>query len=356
MVLIILVAILLTGVFGKASVNDDSPIRHYAHYDESIPCSLHVIEVDLTADEVSIQSTLPVTDGHQVLYGLQPLSGMAEHFETSSAGINADFFSFETSYPVNLHVSDYVPVTTPHRRSVFGITNTDSLFISQVDWDASITSDNTETLDIEHVNALQATGSPTLYTSHFNTPIHTDSTGKALAFTNDSGNFRPDKPRWLEGEIETSRYDLLVAIPEQNIQPESAKLEIRLPPVSKPVSEAVGGGPALISNGNIIVDEAAEQEGIGRNFVETRHPRTAIGFNSDQTKLYMVVADGRSDESDGMSLNELADFMLSIGADHAVNLDGGGSTTMLWDGNVINQPSDGSERAIANGLLIHIDE
>ena len=83
-----------------------------------------------------------------------------------------------------------------------------------------------------------------------------------------------------------------------------------------------------------------------------RHPRTAIGFSQDSTKLYLVAVDGRQPHSAGMNLHELADLMIEIGVHYGLNLDGGGSTTMVVRDSVMNIPSDGKERAVSNGLLI----
>ena len=67
----------------------------------------------------------------------------------------------------------------------------------------------------------------------------------------------------------------------------------------------------------------------------------------------MVTVDGRSAESVGMNLQELAEFLLEIGATDAMNLDGGGSTTMFLDGKVVNKPSDkDGERRVSDAILV----
>ncbi|MBW6458077.1 MAG: phosphodiester glycosidase family protein, partial [FCB group bacterium] len=93
-------------------------------------------------------------------------------------------------------------------------------------------------------------------------------------------------------------------------------------------------------------------ESIGTSHCADRHPRTAIGFNQDSTKVYFVVVDGRqAGYSVGMSLYEMAAFMKDIGIAHAVNLDGGGSSSMVVRNYVMNKPSDGSERSVSNGII-----
>jgi hypothetical protein len=85
------------------------------------------------------------------------------------------------------------------------------------------------------------------------------------------------------------------------------------------------------------------------------HPRTAIGIDRDTGQILMLVVDGRQSFSRGYTMVELANLMATLGADDALNLDGGGSSTMLalrTDGviDVLNSPSDGVERKVANGL------
>ena len=82
-----------------------------------------------------------------------------------------------------------------------------------------------------------------------------------------------------------------------------------------------------------------------------RHPRTAIGWNKDY--IFFVQVDGRqSGHSVGMTYSELANYMVKLGCQEALNLDGGGSATFWMLGQVINSPSRGQSRDIANGLVL----
>jgi hypothetical protein len=85
------------------------------------------------------------------------------------------------------------------------------------------------------------------------------------------------------------------------------------------------------------------------------HPRTAIGIDSDGRRLHILVVDGRSASSRGYTMVELADFMTALGVENAINLDGGGSSAMYTRNGagamaVVNEPSDGTERKVANGF------
>ncbi|TDB85093.1 phosphodiester glycosidase family protein [Actinomadura sp. KC216] len=87
-------------------------------------------------------------------------------------------------------------------------------------------------------------------------------------------------------------------------------------------------------------------------------PRTAAGVNRDGRRMYLVVVDGRSERSAGLTVAELASLLDGAGVDDAVNLDGGGSSTFVTRSGgkavVRNEPSDGRERAVANGIGVFL--
>lgn len=115
------------------------------------------------------------------------------------------------------------------------------------------------------------------------------------------------------------------------------------------VDNVIGGGPSLVRRGTIVVDW--ERARFTKSFSETRHPRTAIGRTA-AGDILMVVIDGRQTMSAGATLQEMAQIMLAEGCEEAINLDGGGSSTLSIFGQVMNRPSDAAERPVANGLLI----
>lgn len=111
--------------------------------------------------------------------------------------------------------------------------------------------------------------------------------------------------------------------------------------------DAMGGSPLLLSH-----FEQQRQDLSGDGGFFGPNPRTALGVTADG-RLLLVVVDGRqSGYSSGMGLQELADLMTSLGARDAINLDGGGSSTMWLNGLVVNRPSDGPERAVSSALVV----
>ena len=109
-------------------------------------------------------------------------------------------------------------------------------------------------------------------------------------------------------------------------------------------------GPSLIENGEISVDQNTEVRQ-----AMTKNPRTAIGI-VDKNHYILVVSDGRTNESEGLSLYELAEVLKEYGATTAYNLDGGGSSTMYFNGNIVNNPTTNghniSEREVSDIVYI----
>ena len=109
----------------------------------------------------------------------------------------------------------------------------------------------------------------------------------------------------------------------------------------------IGAGPSLLTNGKVDVRSAAEK--IAPDIARGRAPRTGIGIKADGTIILLVV-DGRQTGSVGMTLAEFAGYFQKLGAVQALNFDGGGSSSMVLNGRLVNRPSDGTERAISMGL------
>lgn len=120
--------------------------------------------------------------------------------------------------------------------------------------------------------------------------------------------------------------------------------------LSNQVQQVFSFGPGLIENGNIIV--TSDQE-VGKAMAS--NPRTAI-CEIEPLHYLFVVADGRTEESEGLSLLQLATYLKTLGVTTAYNLDGGGSSTMVFNGKVINQPTTTgnhiSERSVSDIVYI----
>jgi exopolysaccharide biosynthesis protein len=155
-----------------------------------------------------------------------------------------------------------------------------------------------------------------------------------------------------DGTKDTRREGVLaVGKGRAEISPQAEVLD----PVPSWVEQAVSGWPLLI--------DECKPFGSARlpgsdGFTRSPHPRTAVGVSRDGRHLFLVVVDGRKEEGRGATLAQLASFMHEkLGACRALNLDGGGSSTMVIDGKVASNPSGGEEKWVANhlGVVLRAD-
>ena len=152
----------------------------------------------------------------------------------------------------------------------------------------------------------------------------------------------------------TSRGGNLLAwsAPPPHRQGNAARLD---PATSTPwiVEDALGGGPALVSNGRVNV--TTDEEVFFGTAIPYTHPRTAAGIAADGTLLLLLV-DGRQRLSRGVRLEELAGMLVEIGAEEALNLDGGGSSSLVVNGKLLNNPvGRGTEREVMTALGVFCD-
>lgn len=124
--------------------------------------------------------------------------------------------------------------------------------------------------------------------------------------------------------------------------------------------EVLGGGPVLLRNGAVVVPSANPNHLLKR---AARNPRTVVGLDASGTTLTLLVVDGRKPGiASGMTFDELAAEMLRLGCTDAINLDGGGSSLMAVRDTktgamkILNQPTDGHERPVADVLGIVLDK
>jgi hypothetical protein len=150
----------------------------------------------------------------------------------------------------------------------------------------------------------------------------------------------------LWGPAQTARPALII---DANKHAHLATIQI-VPPNALQI---IAGSHIIVSSGKVSVEPKA-------GFVNTLHPRTAVGISDGGKTLFLVVVDGRREKSAGMSLPDLAALMLKLGCRDALNLDGGGSSELVLRDpvsaqlEVMNTPSDGRERAVTNVLGISI--
>ena len=155
-----------------------------------------------------------------------------------------------------------------------------------------------------------------------------------VLYREDGSSSREDLVIWEDGSFEI--------ISEKSVSADDLD--------SRGAWQVLSFGPALVANGTVSVDEDTE---VGQ--ATYSNPRTAIAV-IDELHYLLVVSDGRTSRSEGLSLYELAQFLQSLGAVTAYNLDGGGSSTMWFNGQIVNEPvnhgSKVSERSVSDIVYI----
>lgn len=311
----------------------------------------------------------------------------ASPVRTVVAGVNADFFASAPTagLPVGLHVQAGEIVTSPNGRPAFALLADGRVVIGVPELSGAVWREEAaEALAGGQLSSLEEMPARAAITQ-VNRPLN------GLGLVLYTPRFGPETPP-LTGTVVTVRGvpgplvggrtytgvvakvqaaagtpGLRVPIPADGVVlagrgPEEVLLEdlrvgewvqfrVDLAPPFDQAVEAVAGWPVLIENGS-----PRPLPG-GDSLVTGRHPRTAVGFNDQY--LYLVTVDGRQPGwSDGMTLAELTELLLALGATQALNLDGGGSTTLVVrppgeaELVVANRPSDGYERVVANALFV----
>lgn len=168
-------------------------------------------------------------------------------------------------------------------------------------------------------------------------PFQIGKTYKAkVAFIREGGN----SPITKNSVLLSIGPKLLSSVPDVKVG-EILEIKLETAPDLTRAANAIGGGERLLANGAIATDGKSKD----------RHPRSIIGWNTES--LFLVVVDGRAPQvAIGMTYSELAILALDLGCTEALNLDGGGSSTLWANGRVLNTPSDQTQRRVANALVL----
>jgi hypothetical protein len=337
-----------------------------------------VLEVDLTRRDISLRGV----KGNDAFASREKLSSMASRYKGPGkvvAAINTDFFYVPTGESENNVIIEGVMTKgvvlsdSPHdrfdaRHSQLGIDWKNRAFIERFALDSRLIHQGRGT-KLDGINYRPPyPNAITLFTSFAgdSTPRDTTSRNSALVplkmvrqtptemmFTV-AGNAKEG------GRLATTAGAVLIGDGERRDEVRSigrrggtVRIATGVWPHRGNLRTVVGGWPMIVNDGKSVAEYADIVEGTFTRFSVGRNPRSAAGISKDGSTLYLVVVDGRRPTDAGMSLAELAKTMLQLGAYDAMNFDGGGSTTMVVEGKVVNRPSDqAGERAIGSGLLI----
>ncbi len=260
--------------------------------------------------------------------------------------INGGFFKPQTGVPLGTLMIDKKLYTGPiYDRVALGIFE-NGYDVGRVQLNAKIIGNGNE-IKIDNINQ------PRMLSSY------------TIAYTGDWGNTAPASPQYgvqlqIVGNKITAVSANPLSIPKNGmvlVGPKSqlgklfgaeyVDIQINTNPKWENVKHIISGGPYLVKDNEIFIDMTAQKlQSIGG-----RNPRTAIGYTKDND-LVLVAVDGREGSSIGLTLVELANLMKSLGCTNAINLDGGGSTVMYVNGQIVNNPHQPGGIALSNALII----
>lgn len=331
--------------------------------DNRTPRVVHALRWSLGAPALFARSEVaqmrlfsaPGADAREELTALMQRSG-------AIAGINGDFFP-TSGDPLGAMVRDGQLLSRPFpgRASVGWGANSAAMGLLQ--WQGSATIDTLPPINLEGINEDLPQNRIVLYTDA-SVEIRATQPSIFLMVRMDTLGFAPTGA--ARGQImEVLRNQATVQVPSgyavlaaqgtavSRLAPAFIGANVRFSMQTTgfdwtKIDNVMSGGPSLVRNGQVQID--FQTASFSKSFAETRHPRTAVGRTA-QNDLWFVAVDGRQPMSAGASLEELATIMRGLGCTDAVNLDGGGSTTLAIFGQVLNRPSDGRERKISNAIL-----
>jgi hypothetical protein len=284
--------------------------------------------------------------------GLATVSRLATNYG-AIAGINGSFFSPKTGQPQGTLVMNHNLVSrTMLDRPGLWLECNGNACIKTEKPTASIRACNGSQIRCQAVNESAGRNRVVLFTTHHGRTTHTIPDGSrvelavsaaGLVVAESTGNLSIPQG----GYVVSGQGSGASALKRALGFGKELKVQFSMRPE---ITDALGGGPTLLQDGSVHV--MSRQQHFRSDIANGRAPRTAIGLTDDH-KYILVCVDGRQPGySQGATLTELAWLMKDLGSKQALNLDGGGSTTMWMQGHTLNRPSDGSERAVSTALLV----
>lgn len=334
------------------------------------PWSLHVLKIDRTQPDLQLVTGI----ARNTVLGLAPLSSMIRSVPKTLgrpvAGINGDFYEVERGSfagdPRGIQILNGELVSGPGDQQSFWIDAQGNPQTGLVTSRFSLTWPDGTKSPVK-LNEQRGLKEIVLYTPRLGATTQTPG-GREVVLEN------PGNGPWLPLAAGQTYRARIVSVSDSGNTPLSGgKLVLSFgPKVSRAATLEVGatltiststdpeltGVQTAIGGGNLIVHEGQAQRfqmtangAYKYRSVIERHPRSAVGFSA--THLFLVLVDGRQPElSVGMTLEELGRYMQKLGCEEAINLDGGGSSTLWIDGRIVNSPCNGGERDIGNALIL----
>ena len=334
-------------------------------FDPDQRLGIYVLKVDLGNEYIKIDSVL----AHDSLTGRETVLDMSQRISRPRhqvvGAVNADYFYVTAPSGLTVNRGNLTRSSRGWAGIAFSENNTPLIAVFRDKVTASAP-DGRKISDLS-INRPRNNGNVVLYTGLYGDTTGSMTDGKAVLIDPNGNSFIPQES-----------FDIIVdrvcSLPRRNIIPpgkwvlslggdflnimnklsqgQKLTLDISIKPDTINIYNAVSGGPRILRSGKVSVE--SNQEGQRKGFDREKHPRTAVGYSQDKRFLVIAVIDGRQPGySRGVDLYELAGLMLEFGCYEALNLDGGGSSTLVIGNQIVNHPSDATgPRPVANALLV----
>jgi len=337
-------------LYTESTVTTVSRGVKYGHMRKGIaagPLVINYLEIRYADPEVEIRSVL----SQDQVYGRELVSSMARR-NNAIAGANGLFFASD-GRPLGLLAIDGRIISEPYaNRTAIGI-KSGQIVIDQVSMSGKVILGDGRELAVSGINRPRLENELIIYTPDYGGTSRTSVYGIDVIVDGDTvvdivtgAAAIPENGFVVSGHGSARDFLSQVAVGDH------ITVELELEPnwLEQEFVHIIGGGPRLVKDGVVYI--TSEEERFQADIALGRAPRTALGLTADR-KLLVVTVNGRQPGvSVGMTLQELAELMIELGAVDAMNLDGGGSTTMVIRGRVLNIPSDGTERSVSNAIVV----
>ncbi|RSK54677.1 hypothetical protein EJA13_05205 [Bacillus canaveralius] len=322
-----------------------------------------VMNIDTKHPDIHIEAGLPNGKDFGMQTVRQQASFVSKPGNVVVGGVNADFYNTSNGIPIGSVIRDG-KILQASTTEAFGIKENGEAVIGYPNPRFTLLVNGVDT-KLNGVNGTRGTNQLVAYTPDKKT-TGTNASGTEVVLTQVSGDVRgigtitaqvedvkinQGNTEIAEGKLVLSGHGTAADLLKSLQVGQQIELRTSVAAGWEDVKEGLGGRIILVENGQKVQLE----EG---SFTTTRAPRTAAGIKADGS-IFFVVIDGRQPGySEGVTVFELRDLMFEMGAVDALNLDGGGSSTFITRTNgesglsVVNHPSDGFERSVANSFLV----
>jgi exopolysaccharide biosynthesis protein len=315
------------------------------------PVSVNVLETNVRRSPVRLELAL----AHNSILGLESVRAIAER-NGALAAVNATYFHVD-GQPLGLMVSAGLPISLSiYDRSAYLILKDGSYGIARASSRVALLLPEGSSIPVHGLNRPRQPGEIVVYNQAFGSTTPKNHAVRELVISNGQvvavGNGGTQLTADVVVVATDTEHDL------QNL-PLGSRLQFKwsvyLPDEKIEIPGehiwfALGAGPRLVLAGKVLI--TSEEERFRADITSGRAPRTALGITGEGHLLLVVVNGRQQGVSEGMTLQKLAELMIELGAVEAMNLDGGGSTTMVVRDRVVNKPSAG-ERPVASAILLY---